>query len=535
MVHVKGGPQKEVNMRLKHVIILAAVILALIPLGSAAQQPLRVAVLPFTVHSDEDLSYLRNGIWDIISTRIIVEGEIETVDKPLVERFLPDVGDDVTDQGARWLGNRVGADYVVYGSITKVGEYISLDAKVVHVPGTRATASAFAQHKGMDEVMAKVSTFAQDISNRIVGRATSYDRRRPGELRQYLMFQAVGYSKLQNYPQQILKGVDVGDVDGDGNNEIVVMTHYQIWLYRDEGKTVKRVAEFTTPSNNTFLTLDVIDINGDDKAEICVTNAIEDTLQSFILAYEEGTFSYVATDLNWYLRVQKVPGQGEVLLAQRMGADRDYEGPMRLVQWKKDKAKIGKKIKTGKKGALPKGVEWVLAFAAGTFTAPETQESLVMEETGTVRLLDAGGATQWKSSEELGGSDNYIDRPDLYADRKGTAARLPRRIYLPHRMVAKDLDGDGIDDVVVVSNKFKVGGHVERTRPYDKGYVAGLVWDGMTLAQIWRTQDIPGYVADFQVKDVDNDGQDELVTVSVSSHILKSDAKSLLMVYELYE
>jgi TolB-like protein len=181
MVHVETGPQKEVVMRFKHVIILAAALLALIPLGSAAQHPLRVAVLPFTVHSDEDLSYLRNGIWDIISTRIIVEGEVETVDKPLVERFLPDLGgDEITDQGARWLGNRVGADYVVYGSITKVGEYISLDAKVVHVPGTRATASAFTQHKGMDEVMAKVSTFAQDISNRIVGRATSYERGAPG-------------------------------------------------------------------------------------------------------------------------------------------------------------------------------------------------------------------------------------------------------------------------------------------------------------------------------------------------------------------
>ena len=142
---------------------------------------------------------------------------------------------------------------------------------------------------------------------------------------------------------------------------------------------------------------------------------------------------------------------------------------------------------------------------------------------------------QWKSSEDLGGSDNYIDRPGIRADKRGAFAIEFRRIYLPPRMVVKDLDGDNIDDVTSVSNHFKGGGHIERTRPYDKGYVAGFVWDGLTLTQVWRTQDIPGYVADFQLKDVDNDGRNELMTVSVSSYILKSDARSVLMVYELYE
>ena len=529
-------------MRFKKAIILAAAMLLLLPLwGSAQNQALRVAVLPFTVHSTEDLSYLRDGIWDIISSRIIVEGEIETVEKPLVQRFLSDLkGTEISDQEARWLGARVGADYAVYGSITKAGDYISLDAKVVNVAGTRPTTSAFAQHKGVDEVMTKVDTFAQDIGNRVLGRGASYEHRGPLQGRQYLMFQSLGFSKLLNFPRRVLKGVDVGDVDGDGKNEIVAVDHSQFWVYRDEGKDMRLVAEFPTASSNDFLTLDVIDITGDKKAEICVTNAVGDSLQSFILTYEDGTFRYLAKNLNWYMRVVKIPGKGDTLLAQRMGVDTDYAGLMHVVEWTGKKVKMGEKLKTGKKqGRLPKEAEWIYDFTSGKFTNPDNQEFLVMQEDtgkGKVRLLDATGTLIWKSADQLGGSDNVIDRLKVYADKRGSATKNQRRIYLPPRLLAKDMDGDGLDDLVAVINEFSSGTHIERVRSYQKGYVTGLSWDGMGLATAWRTQDIPEYVADFQVKDVDNDGRDELVTVSVTKTFLKpSDTKSILMVFEIYE
>jgi len=533
--------KKGVIMRFKRVIILAAAMLLLLPLwGSAQKRALRVAVLPFTIHSTEDLSYLRDGIWDIISSRIIVEGEIETVEKPMVQRFFSDLrGTEVSDQEARWLGARVGADYVVYGSITKAGEYISLDAKVVNVAGTRPTTSAFAQHKGVDEVMTKVDTFAQDIGNRILGRGASYEHRGPLQGRQYMMYQSLGFAKQLSFPRRVLKGVDIGDVDGDGKNEIVAMDHSQLWVYRDEGKEMRLVAEFPTANNNDFLTLDVVDITGDKKAEICVTNEVDGNLQSFILAYEEGTFRYLAKGLNWYLRVVKIPGTGEALLAQNMGIDTDYAGLLRVVAWTGKKVKVGQKLKTGKKGQLPKEVEWIYDFTSGKFTNPDSQEFLVMvEETGKgkVRLLDATGTFIWKSAEELGGSDTFIDRPKVLADKRGSATKNERRIYLPPRLLAKDLDGDGLDDLVAITNEFSGGEHIERVRSYKKGYVAGYSWDGLGLAAAWRTQDIPEYVADFQVKDVDNDNRDELVTVSVTKTLMKpSETKSILMVFEIYE
>ena len=516
-------------MALKRVVLLAVLLLLVLSPPLTAQQPYRVAVLPFTVHSATDLSYLRDGIWDIISTRIIVEGTIEVVQKPLVRRFLSDLrGTEITEREARWLGMRVGADYVVYGSITQVGDFISLDAKAVNVAGTRPTTSSFAQHRGIDEVMPKIDTFAQDIVSRILGRRASYERRGPGQLRQSLMFQALGYTKMQTFPTRILKGVDVGDLDGDGNNEIVVMDPHKLWVYRDEEKALRLKADFTEAISNNFLTVDLLDVNGDKRDDICVTNVIDDNLQSFILTYENGSFRYLAQQLNWYLRVKPIPGKGEVLLAQRMGSRSDFFGPIHLVRWKGGKAKLGKKVK------LPRSVEWIYEFTHGHFTAPEAQELLMLDEVGTARVMDEKGTVSWKSKTDLGGSDNFIHREGVWADRDGQGAPEPRRIYLPLRLVVKDLDGDGVDEVVAAVNTFHASA-LENVKVYDKGYITGRTWDGMSLTSVWRTQDIPGYVADFQVEDLDNDGRDELAAVSVTAHFLKKEARGILSVYELYE
>jgi hypothetical protein len=245
------------------------------------------------------------------------------------------------------------------------------------------------------------------------------------------------------------------------------------------------------------------------------------------------------SNLNWYMRVVKIPDKGEVLLAQYMGSDTDYAGPLRLVQWTGKKVKLGAKLKTGKKGQLPSDIEWIYDFTTGKYTEPDTQQFVWMEEDGgrgKVRMLDLAGSLVWKSADALGGSDIFIDRIRLLADKRGSAQKNARRIYIPPRMVSKDLANSGLDDLIVVINDFASGEHIERVRSYEKGYVSCLSWDGIAMSTAWRTQDIPEYVADFQVKDASNEGRDELVTVSVTMTLLKpSDTKSLLMIFKIYE
>ena len=66
------------------------------------------------------------------------------------------------------IGKRVGADFIVLGSITKIHEYISLDARLISVGEEKPPVTAYTQQKGIDNVMVKINEFARDIGLKIL-------------------------------------------------------------------------------------------------------------------------------------------------------------------------------------------------------------------------------------------------------------------------------------------------------------------------------------------------------------------------------
>ena len=179
----------------------------------------KVAILPFMIHSQENLDYLREGIYNILTSRITVEERIVVIDRSIVERaFFEERPTRLDEAAATKIGMRIRADYVVLGSITKVGDYISLDARLISLTDEKPPLSAFTQHKGIDDVMVKIGDFAQDIGFKILGRRTMAGRpgesRREGGMIERFDRGSLDFKKSQTFDFEI-KGLDIGDVDGD--------------------------------------------------------------------------------------------------------------------------------------------------------------------------------------------------------------------------------------------------------------------------------------------------------------------------------
>jgi hypothetical protein len=57
---------------------------------------------------------------------------------------------------------------------------------------------------------------------------------------------------------------------------------------------------------------------------------------------------------------------------------------------------------------------------------------------------------------------------------------------------------------------------LDKARNFETGEIYSLIWQNGILDTQWKTREINGYITDFQIRDVDNDGDEELVVSVVN-------------------
>jgi TolB-like protein len=68
-------------------------------------------------------------------------------------------GTAIDEQGAVQIGKELAADYVVFGSLTILGQSVSIDSKIIDVADGKVMDSAFTQAPSMDDVIPKIDEF----------------------------------------------------------------------------------------------------------------------------------------------------------------------------------------------------------------------------------------------------------------------------------------------------------------------------------------------------------------------------------------
>jgi len=520
-----------------------------IPSVSAAQtrdpnKVYKVAILPFLINSQENIDYLREGIYDIISSRITAEGKIVVVERSLVERVLYEEKPMRLDETvATNIGMKVGADYVVLGSLTKIGNYFSLDARLLSITEEKPPLGIYTQDKGIDDVMVKIGDFGQEIGNIILtGRPTELKRPYMSQQRSEswrIGSEDMGFKKSQTFDFGV-KGLDIGDVDGDKKNEMVIMDEHNLYIFRYDGDKLTYMQKIATGSAYNLLTLDVADINRNGVAEIVVTAVLGDKLRSFILEFEQGKFGKITEQADWYFRVLEHPKDGPTLMGQRMGdvaveSDSAFSGPVYRFVWKKHSFDKGPKM------PFPKGTT-IFGLAMGEVRGKGTSDLIAIEDSGQLRIMSPDKRkndkkSSWTSGENYGGTINFYDNEAKRKLWEATKAlgTTNWRVYIPGRILIKDLDGNGSNEVIVNRNTSPTLAIADKARFFKKGEIHDLVWDGGTLTTNWKTKEINGYISDFQIKDVDNDGNEEMVvSVMDLGKILDRQSESQILFFKLF-
>jgi TolB-like protein len=127
---------------------------------AGADDRVRVALLPLVVHSSEGREYLRQGMTDMLVSRLGRERRIAVIP-------VEDATTATTDaDAARKTGQANDAAYVVFGSLTRFGEGASVDLSVASVGDTASEARKIYIHA---DTMGALIPLLDGAADRVAG------------------------------------------------------------------------------------------------------------------------------------------------------------------------------------------------------------------------------------------------------------------------------------------------------------------------------------------------------------------------------
>lgn len=137
------------------------------------QQPVRVVLLPFAVYAQEDLSYLKEQIPDVIKNQLQREGARVLIldQKSMVSRGLR----ADSEAEIRKIGTETGGNFVIWGSLTWLGQNFSLDAKMLSSDTKEEPYSFSAEGESVENLPGTVEVLVQKMISKLFKRATIVD------------------------------------------------------------------------------------------------------------------------------------------------------------------------------------------------------------------------------------------------------------------------------------------------------------------------------------------------------------------------
>ena len=524
----------------------------------AAEKSGTIAFLPFTANAPQDMSYLTSGIRDMLASRLGSGVGLTVIDKGLVDKAL--AGPVPTQNEALLkIGRALRADYLATGSLTALGGSLSLDAKVFDL-ATGTPQSFYATAAGENEIIPAIDNLAWEIGEKMFG------QKRPASAlaqpqaaaptqvpqNQYLtahpdralagrkgaspfiyskgINSAFDFSKSQNMKLS-LQYMELADLNGDGAEEVILADRESVQIYKRDGNRFSKVGQIPGPKGYRIHAISVADLNGNGKPEIYASAADTQNPASFACEWLEGDkANFLFRDAKWYVRAMELPGEGMVLAGQRSDTEKAVAPGIHRLELNGDTVKPASRIE------LPESVN-LFEFTIADLDNDGSREIIAIDQYDRLQVLRAGGTSLWKSDEFYGGTTRFIGGQEaLGISQKVTQVQDLGRIYIPSRIIVQDVNGDGIQDVIINKNLSTSSRLFRNMKNYPSGEIHALTWNGIALTELWRTRKIDGYIVDYLLRpNAEKTAAELLVGIILSGSPLDflSEQTATVLMYQL--
>ena len=522
------------------------------PLWAAAKS---FTVLPFSLNGPPSYKYLEQSTPQMFASRLFWKGQFEPV--PQIGAGKPVPADD--EAAAAKAQTAANADYVIWGSITIVGDHCSLDIRVRDnagkiwpksqettvkelIPSMRAASDAInaeifrrpvsSQPKVVPAEPQRVNQMNPDLVHNI-------DRPKDVYLNPQIRYsgESGDGSRIRSQTLPFASvGMEICDADGDRRNEVFILGEHRLVAYRFERQgTMQQIAEHRFSLTQTGISIRSIDLDFSRRPKLLVVTKSDsdDRPMSYIFSFDGKEFKQEARTTQYYMNVVRIPPDyTPQLIGQAPNPPHLFRPGVFLMNVR------GSDIVAGGRIQLPEGCN-VFNFSAipPGRDVTDTAKTLMITEDEHLRLYSEKGTRMFQSEERYSGSEQGIEvdisLPGLGKDP--TTEGFGRFYFIPKRMLVVDLDRDGHHEIIVNRPISTASAIFSQYRSFPESEIHALHWDGTGLNLVWKTRRIKGSMVDYTIADATNDGTTSLVAC-INTHpgpLGTGERKTIVLAYPL--
>ncbi|EPR37414.1 hypothetical protein dsx2_0760 [Desulfovibrio sp. X2] len=521
-------------VRTTALLLLAA--LALCQPAWAQDAAKTFSVLPFKVLGPDKYAYLGPAIQTMLASRLTWPGHFNFKDSS--GAAMPASPDAALDSV-----KSLGVDYLIWGTVTVVGDSTSLDVRVMDKEGKSWPKSATVK---MNDIPPKMEAIAQEINAEIFKRPgsqpkaaaqpaqvlgdNSAQQMNPGLifneeqgdsqqdffLNPYFKYQAnpdqSGRWKSQALPVQA-RSMVIGDLDGSGEVKIALLADESLSVYRQRAGMLEKLATLPLPRRVRTLRLSLVPRGIDNKPALVVsglqdefsssaTTLRDGTPWAAIIMYDGSKLSMVKDNIPMFLSsVQMPPTYRPMLLCQRAAGTAMLGAPVYQAIVTRDGIEEGARILTPAYGNV---------FDLGYLPTSDGDKILVANDMDKIRVNTSAGELIATTGDEYANSPVGFVYANHVAGLTPNSASNENTYWVPMRMIVTSLADPKKKELIVGRNISTAADYFANYRDFPYGEIHSLYWDGTGLSLIWKTRRLKGTVVDYAIADIDGDGHQEL-------------------------
>ena len=490
-------------------------------------QPLKVVTLPFSLlsgGSDGELKSFSDHATDTVKSTVNSMGNtVIAIPDSAFEKFMKDKAPFKDDKEAVSLAQKVGAEMAIFGFLSREDNQYRMRGIMWNVLANKPTVTTDVRVDNIHALPGALNMFAAAISKRLTGvpklefyksegmsPATTLPSRNPA----FVSLPGRSIQPLAPWRSHEMSmgiaSVTVGDLDGDGKNEVVFLDENGITISRFEDGGLKPLTRFSQ-APAIYVSAEAKDLDGSGIAELILCYRTLSGFESAIIQYKGMNLKVVDQIPNVILKVISEPVDGketQLLVGQRIDSSGLFSGKMERYEFKDGKLKRVGEID------LPPGT-FLLSYASGRFGPDNQFLRIILSQDQRLMAFDQDNRLIATKLDKLYGLHRHIR---LYKH-----GQSPLDIEMPGRILISNSPGVGPNEILVTKQS-EAGSAIE-----------ALGWDGKQFVEDWRTVTSPGIISDYLITDFKNEGVKSLVLVLVNPMFFKSITgyRSVIFAYDI--